>query len=849
MLFKDKSQTKHGVSRDVMMVAAALTTTFVGVGAGSAQEASSDELVITGSRAARAGYVAPTPTSVIRSDVIDRQAATGVGQVLVQNPAFRATRSPQANANNLSSPGQFTADLRGLGGQRTLVLVDDARVVPYAAASNNGSPNAVDLNLLPTMMIDRVETVTGGASAQYGSDAVAGVVNIFMKKQYDGFRVRAQTGQTDLGDNKGYKVGFVGGTNLFEDKGHFVVGGEWEKSDGVRSFSSRDWGRKNWMQVTNGQRTTPNTAGFGLPALLVSDNVVQALGSGGRITSGALNGQAFNPDGTTHTFQAGIAATATGSTLQLGGEGGSILQGSSMIPDLDRYSIMARYGYDFTDTTKGYIQVGYADSKSTLFAAQLRRTADTIHRDNAFLPTPVRLAYAGTPTFTFSRLYNDMGNGRFDIENKSPRVTIGMEGAIGTSGWDWDAHYSWGKNEYLQTGSNNAVAANYGFAEDAVLDTATGNIVCRATLAAGAPGTTRPDGTTISAANRAAAAGCVPLNPFGEGKPSAAAIAYINQTGWLGADYVQHDAAINLKGEPLSTWAGKVSVATGLEYREETEVVTASSLAGTNAFANAGNGAPWSGGFHVTEGYVETIVPLARDMPFAKLLDLNAAYRYADYSLAGGQSAWKAGLVYEPVEWLRFRATQSRDVRAPAPNELFSPGTPVTNAATVNGIQQTIFQNLTLGNPNLNPEKADTRTIGFVVKPDEGPLAGLRMSVDYYQIKLKGAITNLVTGDARPETRSSASSFRRSRSRRRRDWLSRRSISVHAELRASIFRSTTKSRSIISSSRPISAAATRSNRLSIRVSAAPTAGSTARAKTPRTDKVRCRLSVAICRKR
>jgi outer membrane receptor for ferrienterochelin and colicin len=240
MFFKDKSQTKHGVSRDIMMIAAALTTSLVGGGAASAQESSADEVVVTGSRAARAGYVAPTPTQVIRADVIDRQGATGVAQVLMQNPAFKATRTPQANATNLASPAQATADLRGLGGQRSLVLVDGSRIVPYAAASNNGSPNTTDLNLLPTLMIDRVEVVTGGASAQYGSDAVAGVVNIFMKKEYEGLRVKLQGGQADIGDAKSWKLGFVTGKNFADDKAHLVVSGEWENNDGVHDYFKRD---------------------------------------------------------------------------------------------------------------------------------------------------------------------------------------------------------------------------------------------------------------------------------------------------------------------------------------------------------------------------------------------------------------------------------------------------------------------------------------------------------------------------------------------------------------------------------------------------------------------------------
>src|SRR5690606_16204117 len=192
-----------------------------------------------------------------------------------------------------------------------------------------------------------------------------------------------------------------------------------------------------------------------------------------------------------------------------------------------------------------------------------------------------------------------------------------------------------------------------------VRDPISGNIVCRATL----PGPSF----------NAAAAGCVPLNMFGNGSPSEEARAYVNQGGTLDVEYIQQAFAANLRGEPFSTWAGPVSASTGIEWREEEEVLTADAIGGSNGFLSAGNAVPWSGKFDVLEGYVEAIIPLARDAAFARLFDLNAAVRYAEYSTAGGQTAWKIGAVWEPADWLRLRTTRSRDIRAPALNELFSP--------------------------------------------------------------------------------------------------------------------------------------------------------------------------------
>ncbi|MCR6645387.1 MAG: TonB-dependent receptor plug domain-containing protein [Terricaulis sp.] len=282
-----RAHGKDRTFRDLLLAATAVTAGFGVSLPAMAQESrpaasESDELVVTGSRAARSGFAAPTPTAVINSELVDRQAATGIGAVLVQNPAFKGTRNPGANATNTSSPAQWTADLRGLGGQRTLVLVNGSRIVPFAPASNLNVPTTTDLNLIPTLMIDRVEVVTGGASAQYGSDAVAGVVNILLKRQMDGFEVRAQAGISQESDNETLRIGFVGGRSFLSDRAHLVISGDYDRNDGVRDIYTRDWGSNQWMIVNN-----TGWATNGMPALLMSTNVNNALGAGGVIVGPA----------------------------------------------------------------------------------------------------------------------------------------------------------------------------------------------------------------------------------------------------------------------------------------------------------------------------------------------------------------------------------------------------------------------------------------------------------------------------------------------------------------------------------------------------------------------------------
>lgn len=702
------------------------------------------EIIVTGTRAARDGYQAPSPTNVISAAVIDTQAATGLGEILEQTGMVKGTRNPNSNAVNTASPGQWTADLRGLGGQRTLVLVDSSRIVPFAPASNLSVPTTTDLNLIPTLMVERVETVTGGASAQYGSDAVSGVVNILLRREFDGVRVRAQTGIAEEGDAEEKRIGVLGGWNSDDGRAHFVFSADWVDQDGVGDIYTRDWGRRETMIVS-----TPGT-----PSLTWGNNVHTALGVGGVIGQGrnatnsanvpfSLTGQTFDPDGSIRPFQYGypLAPGATSSTM-IGGEGESITKGVSLVPGVERAASYARFGYDFSDTLHGYTTVGYSQSTGYLTAAQPRLTSTQlfIRSDNAFLPGAVSDAMSaqGVDGFRMTRQGNDLGNNEYEVENKSPRFSAGLEGSF-ANGWDWDAHVSYGRNDYTYNSQNNPIRANLAFAVDAVRDSS-GNIVCAATI----PGHARFD---------AAAAGCVPLNLFGEGNAAADAIDYIQGDPHAEVIYEQTTFGANLSGKLFATWAGPIAVATGFEYRDEEEEVTADPIAAAGGYFT-GNNSPYSGSFDVAEGYVEAIVPLARESQFAKLIDLNLAYRYADYSTVGGMEAWKTGLVWEPFDFLRFRVSQSRDIRAPAINELYSPGAAVTNNITMININDVgaanppirnyvIPQRTAGGNVNVEAEEGDTRTIGFVFSPIYGPLDGFNFSVDYYDIQLDKAITNL----------------------------------------------------------------------------------------------------------
>lgn len=688
--------------------------------AASATRQDQSDIVVTGSRAATAGYQASTPTNVINSDVLNRQGAPNVAAVLNQDPAFKPVQNPGANNVKTATPGTATADLRGLGGQRTLVLVNGMRVVPVAPTTNTSVAVTTDLNLIPALMIDRVEVVTGGASAQWGSDAVAGVVNLQLKRSYDGLLLKAQAGISERGDNADQRIGALAGFHFGDGRGRFVAGADYENYGGLGDIYSREWGRSEYQIITN-----PNRLTNGLTALISAPNVHSALGAGGTITGPAnfaYRNYTFNPDGSPRPFQTGSLVSGV---QMIGGEGESVVKGLSLAPSVERVASYASLEYDVTPAITARFEASYGWSLGVLRGSLPRLTGLTIQRDNAFLPQQIATAMtaAGITNFGFQRNGFDIGNSNIRVTNEVPRFTASLLGDLG-GGWSWDANVTASRDDYRQNILNAPYSPRLRFALDAVAGP-NGQVVCRATL----PG----------AAFNAAAAGCVPLNLFGNGAPSTGALAYITPETNSYSRYKQEVATANIKGKPFDTWAGPVSVAAGLEYRHEAQTVTVDSFGASGGYLGAGNATPFHGSFNIKEGYLDTIVPLARDWSFAKSVDLNAAVRYADYSTVGSQTTWKVGLTYEPFDALRFRVTSSKDVRAPAIYELAGGGQFLTNTATVRGRTVNIPQNTTLGNPNLDAEQAKTFTAGVVLQPG----FGFRASIDYYNIRVKGAIASL----------------------------------------------------------------------------------------------------------
>ncbi|MYM34370.1 TonB-dependent receptor [Duganella sp. FT94W] len=681
-------------------------------------------VVVSASRIS--GFTAPTPTTMLNSADLERRGATNVAETLNDIPAFRATSTPTGGANGTIQSsglaGQNLLDLRGLGAIRTLVLVNGRRHVPSNATGS------LDLNVIPSSLIERAETVTGGASAAWGSDAVAGVVNLLLKNKLTGMQADVSYGQSERGDATEKRVSIGGGSGFADDRGHVMLGAEYVDSGAVGDYLQRDWGRQEFGILSN-----PANATNGQPRNIIGPNMHLATQSAsGVINAGPLRGTTFDfgPNGSTaRPFQYG--QTFGASANMFGGEGYGVTNGVNQLlkTPVKRYSVFGRSSYELTDSLSAWVEVSTAGSEATSSNGSPRLNY-TIRRDNAYLPASVvqQMTTAGVSSFTLGRYNLDWGKLTADGKNTTSRIALGLNGDLG-GGWTWDAYYQTGRSHLDMQQLNNQNLANFNAALDAV--NVGGTIVCR-----------NPNLVTTSATGAliTAAPGCVPVNILGRGAPSEAALGYFMGTSWFNLTTRQQVAAATLRGEPFSTWAGKVSVATGMEYRQEKADKDSDMVSQLNGW-NAGNDKPLHGSYRVKELFLETVVPLATRTAWAKSLNFNGAVRRTDYSTSGPVLTRKLGLTYEPNSQLLLRATQSLDIRAPNINELFSSANFSQSPIIGRDGASRFTPTFTTGNRDLQPERARTTTFGLAYQPSWLP--GFKTSIDKYRISISGVITSL----------------------------------------------------------------------------------------------------------
>lgn len=701
------------------------------------------EVTVTGSRIVRDGYEAPTPVSVLGAEQLNAMAVTNIVDAVNRLPAL----SPSVTSKNSPAVdmtgGIQNLNLRGLGATRTLVLLDGKRVVGSTLSGFNNNGSAVDINALPNGLISRVDVVTGGASAVYGSDALAGVVNFVLDKEFTGWKGEAMGGISNYGDDESYKVNLAYGTPFADDRGHLLLAGEHTYTDGIL-HNNRPWGRRSYSLLLNPSYSDTN----GQPRYIAAFDTGLALATrGGLIVSGPLRGTQFGAGGTPSTFTFGPLISGV---LMSGGDWQASRIDNDPMMDLNikRSNAFARASFDVTDDANVYAELLWSDTHSRSFSGvpYFHLGNVTVRSGNPFIPASVQaqMTALGISQFTLGTTNQDLGKFGHDNTRETLRYVVGAEGTADVFGtqWKWEADYVRGTTDVHATTPDTEVTAHYTRAVDATRDPLTGQIVC-AVNADADPNNNDP--------------ACVPYNVMGIGVNSPQAIDYVTDTGWTLIDLQQDVFAVSASGEPFSTWAGPVSVAFGAEHRREKANTTASALDQARAFF-AGNFTASRGKYDVSEGFVETVVPLLNDRPAAQSLDLNGAVRWTDYSTSGEVVTWKAGLTWAPIEDLRWRATRSRDIRAPNLDNLFNTGRSSREAVRDpqnNGAPITIVARLQ-GNPNLVPEQADTTGLGLVYQPSW--LAGFGASIDYFNIEIDGAIVSLnaqgyVDRCARGETR------------------------------------------------------------------------------------------------
>ena len=683
-----------------------------------------DSIVITGSRIVRDGFEQPTPTTVIGETELRQGQRQNLAQVLNDSPSFRPTATPQVLVGNTGS-GTAPVDLRGLGINRTLTLVNKRRFV----GNNN-------LNYVPMGIVERVEVVTGGASAAWGSDAVAGVANIILKNSVSGVTVGGVSGISSRGDGARYGGDITAGTSFADGRGQIMFSAEYVKDESIPDRNSRDRLGSAGIVRLNPTSTTD------LRQILVPDVNYGNQTPGGLITTGVLAGQMFNSDGSLSSYGAGTSLNANPAirfpAQVLGGASAvGLYDVIAVTTPVERISTYGRATYNF-GAVKLWADVTYGRSKSTYaFLPDIGLGAQTISASNPFLSQSIRttLANAGETSFTLGRLYTGPYSLIYDGTRTQKEGAIGVNIDLGGT-WKASAHFSHGEVDQAQRIRNARIVSRFNNAINAV--SSGGQIVC---------------GINADASSANDDAACRPLNLFGLNAASPEALAYIRGTQQNDTTTKLDAAAVEVQGDLFSLWAGPVTVVLGAEGRweEQRSVSGALDLAGAFGPLNL-YGSPVSGGYDVQEGFGEIAFPLLNAEGIAKV-DLNGAARYSDYSRSGGIWSWKGGATVGLFDTLTLRGTRSRDIRAPTITELFSsrainvgPLVDGDSAGRAAANPQYVSNPATVttysgGNPDLLPEISHTTTLGATFSPKFLP--GFNLSVDFYDIKIDGAISTL----------------------------------------------------------------------------------------------------------
>jgi iron complex outermembrane receptor protein len=711
-----------------------------------------EDVVVTGSRIVRDGYSAPTPVTVVATEQLELTAPGSIPDGLNQLPQFTVTSGTQNTGNQATSPnaGNYL-NLRGLGSIRNLVLLDGQRIPP---TSFQGT---VDTNVIPSSLVSRVDVVTGGASAAYGSDAVSGVINFILDTSYTGVKGSAQVGISDYGDDLSLGFDIAAGFDVLEDRGHVLLSYDHYEREGIPRNEDRPRGGEYITQVGNGTAAAPYRNAGPVYYQTGTFGTLFPLGANFAVNNGnPLAGMHFLPDGSLVPFNPGVTPAGS-SNVGIGGDGspsiGKTLTGGQVTDQL-----FGRFDYDLTPDLRVFAQLGFAQSENTFvtIGSGTQTNAFYIYADNPYLPADAAAllnAYPGRDGVFGTADDRRVGGGRIHADQPFKEVVAhnvaytfltGISGSLGE--YNWRATYAHGDSLLRSAHSGNFFQDRYFASLDAVRDPQ-GEIVCNITL-------THP-GLMDD---------CRPINWFGANSPTDEDFAWVSGVSKYRVSQKMDIVAAEISGDLFELPAGPVSFAAGAEYRTQELNQTSNSdpsiptstgglrtnVAQTINKYNSTNVGSASGQYDVAEAFVELAVPLLADLPLVRALDLNGAARYTEYSTSGGVTTWKIGLSYTPFDDLRLRYTRSRDIRAPTLYELFA-GDQAARGGFFDALTGRNDNVITLssGNPDLKPEIGDTYTVGAVWQPVSFP--GFSASVDYFNINITDAISNLSRDQANEE--------------------------------------------------------------------------------------------------
>ncbi len=727
------------------------------------EEEVGEAIVVTGSRIARPDLTSVSPVTSVSAEQISLTGTVTLEDLINDLP--QVIPGNNRTSNNSGGEAFSTLDLRGLGPTRTLILLDGERL---AASSSTG---AVDISQIPVGLVERVDVVTGGATAVYGSDAISGVINFILKDDYQGLELNAQAGIAEAGVGFNYNLSGLFGGNFDDGKGNVTISASYFDRDPV-SQNRFDYSRVSaGLGVVGGVLTVIDDP-VNQINLAAGDAIIFSGGSGTNPYGTVVN-SAANPFNTVFTNFDNDCNPATPGTTVTGGSlsftdtgalrpnsGGGFCRipvGNSrrfnfapsnfLVIDADRLNLATTGVYEFSDKTKARFFASYAETNVQANLAPTPAANDTgfvIPVTSPLIPAELAAALATRPNplapFSFNRRFFETGPRVASVKNNQIQIRGIVEHELSDK-WQIQGVASFGSSNVYTRGQGNInrTAVEQGLAG------------CR--NAAGVV-----NGVGILP-------GCVPVDIFGINTLTPAMVKFVQTDTFDESNFEQVRFAANLTGSLFELPGGPVGMAVGAEYRKDTGTDTPDDAKVRGEIIGFNQANPLGGSITAKEVYGEIRFPILGGDGFPELLAVEVGGRYSDYSTVGTLTNYKVGVEFAPTDFLKFRGAYNKAARAPSVFELFQNGDqgfPTYNdpCNQINGARPTAFciaqgvpaseivgfaqantqvQAFAFGNPDLTQEDAETYTIGGVLTPRSFPLGNISLTVDYYNVK----ITNL----------------------------------------------------------------------------------------------------------